>query len=279
MKAIKSYLLLALLASVFIGCDLFFPYKLEDIPTAPEIQVPEGAFSVARDRYVYFSSGNLQYHAGMDKWRFAPNQYDYVGEGNSNISSSYNGWIDLFGWGTGDSPTKSSDDYNDYSMFIDWGANQIGNDEEGTWRTLTSSEWEYILKKRKNASSLQGLARVADVNGFILLPDNWKRPSGVTFNLGFGSGFSQNIYSVSKWQLMEEAGAIFLPAAGYRKKDYSWITGTFATLIYDVGSYGYYWSSSNSNYYDEGYCLCFSSNQASMMIEFYYCGCCIRLVR
>lgn len=279
MKTVKYHLLLALIASILVGCDLFFPYTLEDAPEVQTTEVPDGAFSVSRSTYVYFSSGNLQYHAGMDKWRFAPNQYDYVGEGNSNISSSYNGWIDLFGWGTGDSPTKSSNDYHDYSMFIDWGANQIGNDEEGTWRTLRSSEWEYILEKRKNASSLQGLARVADVNGFILLPDNWKRPSGVTFNSGFGSGFSQNIYSVSKWQLMEEAGAIFLPAAGYRRKDYSWTTATFATLIYAVGSFGYYWSSSYSNYYDEGYCLCFDSNQAYMETEYYYYGCCVRLVR
>lgn len=270
MNAVKYHLSLALVASILVGCDLFFPYTLEDAPEVQTTEVPEGAFSVSRSTYVYFSSGNLQYHAGMDKWRFAPNQYDYVGKGNSNISSSYNGWIDLFGWGTGDSPTKSSADYHDYSMIIDWGANQIGNDEEGTWRTLRSSEWEYILEKRKNASSLQGLARVADVNGFILLPDNWKRPSGVTFNSGFGSGFSQNIYSVSKWQLMEEAGAIFLPAAG--KRDPHW------NKIEYVGSYGYYWSSSNYNY-EEGDCLFFSSNQAYMRPEYYYYGYCVRLVR
>ena len=278
MNAVKYHLSLALVASILVGCDLFFPYTLDDAPEVQTTEVPEGAFSVSRNKHVYFSSGNLQYHAGMDKWRFAPNQYDYVGDENSNISSSYNGWIDLFGWGTGDSPTKSSDNYDDYSMFIDWGANQIGNDEEGTWRTLTSNEWEYILNKRKNASSLQGLARVADVNGFILLPDNWKRPSGVTFNSGFGSGFSQNIYSVSKWQLMEEAGAIFLPAAGYRREEYhSW---TSVTVIYDIGSYGYYWSSSNNNYYyGGGYCLCFGSNQTYMETNSYYYGCCVRLVR
>ena len=152
-------------------------------------------------------------------------------------------------------------------MFIDWGANQIGNDEEGTWRTLTSSEWEYILKKRKNASSLQGSARVADVNGCILLPDNWKRPSGVTFNSGFGSGFSQNIYSVSKWQLMEEAGAIFLPAAGKRAPHWN-------TIEY-VGSEGYYWSSSKE------YCLEFWSYFLRMSSNYSWNGngFSVRLVR
>ena len=63
---------------------------------------------------VYLSQGNLQYKASSNTWRFAPNQWDYVGgttsEGifwgnvsgssNNNISPTYSGWIDLFGWGT-----------------------------------------------------------------------------------------------------------------------------------------------------------------------------------
>ena len=49
---------------------------------------------------MYFSQGNLQYQASTNTWKFADNQYDYVGSTNSNISSFYSGWIDLFGWGT-----------------------------------------------------------------------------------------------------------------------------------------------------------------------------------
>ena len=41
--------------------------------------------------------------------------------------------------------------------------------------------------------------------------------------------FSDNTYTEEQWQKMEDAGAVFLPAAGYR-------TG-------DDGSYGTYWSS------------------------------------
>ena len=47
-----------------------------------------------------FSKGNLQYKASTNEWKFAEHQYDFIGEGNNNISSTYNGWIDLFGWGT-----------------------------------------------------------------------------------------------------------------------------------------------------------------------------------
>lgn len=59
-----------------------------------------GKFSVAKDRQVAFSKGNLQYRASTDTWRFAENQYDYIGNGNANKSATYDGWIDLFGWGT-----------------------------------------------------------------------------------------------------------------------------------------------------------------------------------
>ncbi len=79
--------------------------------------VPEGAingkFSVASGKQVYFSKGNLQYQASSNTWRFAEHQYDFVGDdtngnvsvgsdkcNNALISSSYTGWIDLFGWGT-----------------------------------------------------------------------------------------------------------------------------------------------------------------------------------
>ena len=42
-----------------------------------------GVFSVSENRLVKFSQGNLQYKATTETWRFADNQYDYVG-----------GWID-----------------------------------------------------------------------------------------------------------------------------------------------------------------------------------------
>ena len=81
-------------------------------------EVPVGAISGkftinANGDQVYFSQGNLQYQASTNTWRFAENQWNYVGgdefnqhygnvEGSSNneISSTYSGWIDLFGWGT-----------------------------------------------------------------------------------------------------------------------------------------------------------------------------------
>ena len=154
----------------------------DDEPVVPETSgFVEKPFSVSAIKTVTFSSGNLQYHAANNEWRFAPNQTDHIGEENSNISPTYNGWIDLFGWGTGNNPTNISSEGE--TNFVDWGVNKIGNFAPNTWRTLTSDEWEYIIKGRPNAEQLIGIAQVNGVNGLILLPDNWTCPSVVHSNL------------------------------------------------------------------------------------------------
>ena len=184
-------------------------------------------FSVSATETVTFSSGNLQYHPANDEWRFAPTQIDYIGEENANISATYNGWIDLFGWGTGDNPTKNSESYDDftggdyenYQTFVDWGMNKIGDDESNTWRSLTKEEWKYIIEERSNASSLYGLGRVEGVNGLIILPDEWQCPDSITFKSGYGFDLqwdNQQEYSIVDWAKMEKSGAVFLPAAGLR---------------------------------------------------------------
>ena len=73
--------------------------------TTEEVKIVDGAitaaFSVSETKKVYFSQGNLQYQASTNTWRFATNQYDCIGkEGNEKKSSTYSGWVDLFGWGT-----------------------------------------------------------------------------------------------------------------------------------------------------------------------------------
>ena len=213
-----------------------------DEPEVPEENVTFVAkpFSVALNKRVTFSSGNLQYHPANDKWRFAPSQLDYIGDDNANISETYNGWIDLFGWGTGNNPTNNSSIYEDYPTFVDWGVNQIGSYAPNTWRTLANEEWEYIIKGRYNAEELIGVAQVNGVNGLILLPDNWTCPSGVTFKSGFDDDWCTECYgnyqtfSASAWSKLEASGAVFFPAAGYRYCDGG---------VGGVGSLGSYLSS------------------------------------
>lgn len=222
-------------------------------------------FSVSASKQVYFSPGNLQYHPANNEWRFADNQADYVGSANSKISATYNGWIDLFGWGTGDNPTKSSTDYSHYQTFVDWGTNQIGNDAPNTWRTLSKDEWMYIFYNRPNAQSLFALGSVNGVNGTIILPDNWTTPARVSFVASTtkglywdgsyyynsnGNNFSHNTYTSEQWSKMEQAGAVFLPASGCR----------WGSAVNYVGYNGNYWSSTEYNEDDACYVVLSSKN-------------------
>ena len=204
--------------------------------------IPEGAlnglFSVSADKKVRFSKGNLQYQASTNTWRFAENQYDYIGDENENISSTYNGWIDIFGWGTGNNPTNYSTNTSEYRQFNDWGGNlpSIG---EKTWYTPTYLEWGYLFEGRENANNLYGAACIDGINGVVILPDNWVDIEGITFNSGMSSSnsyVSVNNYTLLQWKALEENGAVFLPAAGYR---YGKSYGSDGN-----GGSGTYWSSS-----------------------------------
>jgi hypothetical protein len=208
-------------------------YKYGSINSFTTLEGPEvhgiGIFSVSSTQQVTFSPGNLQYHPANDEWRIAANQTDYVGKSNENISSDYNGWIDLFGWSTSATyyGVHTSKDGGSYSgTFVDWGSNMIGDHALNTWRTLTDSEWRYLQYNRANADSLIGVAQVNGVNGLILLPDNWSSPQGVTFKSGFDSTFT-----AEQWRELEAAGAVFLPAAGTR----------YGSSVNDVQEEGYYW--------------------------------------
>ena len=242
-------------------------------------------FSVSATEKVKFSPGNLQYQASTNTWRFAEHQWNYIGDANTNISSSYSGWIDLFGWGTGDTPTKSSDNEDDYSGFTDWGVNAIGGDALGTWRTLTKEEWLYLFHGRTNAENLFGLGNVYGVNGTIILPDDWVTPSNLEFSPSTtkgllwqskgdyynssGNNYSHNNYNITQWEKMEASGAVFLPAAGYHN----------GTKIWDVENFGYYWSSTP---YDTNKAYYFGFYRGSLGPQYTYSRsyrCSVRLVR
>ena len=233
------------------GCDSIVTLHLTigsdelDDPEDPEQKwangVLPGKFSVSADKQVHFSQGNLQYKASDAIWRFAPNQTDTIGSANSNISASYSGWIDLFGWGTGNNPTNSSQNDADYAAFTDWGTNAISNggNEADIWRTLSQQEWEYLFRGRANAESLLVAGSVNGVGGCIVLPDDWEAPEEITFNpisthasWDESKGkyqdpaicvmFNRNSFTATEWTKMEAAGAIFLPGANGQRVGQDW---------------------------------------------------------
>lgn len=258
-------------------------------------------FSVSATKKVRFSKGNLQYKttgthtvtgggSATGTWRFAEHQYDYIGTDNSNISSSYTGWIDLFCWGTS-GWNSGATAYQPYAVSLtssnyypggsntnnltgtyaraDWGVyNAISNggDLPGLWRTLTEDEWSYLIFTR-SASTVGGTnnaryarAKVNGTSGVILFPDTFTMPAGLTVtNVNTRTtSYTSNTYTTSQWSQMETAGCIFLPAAGHRA----------VTEISIVGTAGEYWSSTH----------CDSEGKAIMMnilTNELYTGACI----
>lgn len=259
-----------------------------------KIKITSALFSVSSNKQVFFSKGNLQYNAAQDKWRFAEHQYDAIGGngGSGNVApygsaasanettdgngrATQDAWIDLFGWGTGNAPTKWASDNSQYGTYTEWGTTAKNDLNDGTWRTLTKDEWVYLFQGRANASQKAGLATIQGAAvvgvGMVILPDNWAMPEGCTFiaKTGSGSAYADNIYTLAQWEKMEAAGAIFLPAAGYRN----------ATLVYYAGAHGYYWSCS-ANEATNAYRLYFLAGNLNPQVYNNRCyGLAVRLVQ
>lgn len=220
-----------------------------------------GAFSVSENSVVCFSKGNLQYQASTNTWRFAEHQWDYVGgtESASNTSygnvyendvqcdnnlrsSTYDGWIDLFGWGTsgyehgavcyqpwsveaefsyGVTDAKyyayGNKDYdlNSQTGKADWGYNAISNggNEENFWRTLTKDEWVYLLNTRSTPSGIRfAHAVVNGVVGLIVLPDDWQSSIFTLNDVNNDTKDAnpeENVIDLTQWEVLEENGAVF----------------------------------------------------------------------
>ena len=299
MKRINAIVVVSLMAGLMMLASCKKENNTNNDGTNNDGMLP-GAFSVSATQQVHFSQGNLQYQASSDTWRFAEHQYDYVGDDNSNISSNYSGWIDLFVWGTSgwnsgavcyqpwSISTTSSDYYpgGSYTNGLtgvyaeaDWAwhnAISNGGNAAHQWRTLTSTEWDYLLNSRTDASSKRGTGNINGVGGLIILPDSWTLPSGCSFTAGLASSFNDwthNSYTLAQWAQMEAAGAVFLPAAGYR----------CGANVIDVGYFGFYWSSTprseNTAYFMDfgSYCLNATYNLMNNFSRYY--GFSVRPVR
>lgn len=187
---------------------------------------------------------------------------------NSLNADDYEGWIDLFTWASSGydhgavcyRPTPCETDTNmslaqfahaaygcdscglgEQTGQADWGYNAIlnGGNQEGLWRTLSSSEWKYLLETRNTKAGMRyAKAIVNEVNGLILFPDEWE-PRWYLINLANDSycHYHANVISEQDWQrILEANGAVFLPASAIIKHREPW---------WEInGSYGTYWSAS-----------------------------------
>lgn len=257
------------------------------------IYVNEGGDRVA------FTAGNLQCQVYTNedldddyKWQFASSQLDIVGEtGNANIGVTGQ-WFDLFGYGTSNwnsgaaayLPSSTSGTNGDYysdnlnGSNADWAVyNRMspgiyyGNTivQFNKFRTLTESEWSYII----NRPGLAGLVRVdGSVFGLMLLPNTGLNGAGTwtnTTDVDVSDLSLSSVKSLSStdWGKLEAIGAIFLPAAGSR-------TGTSVSL---ENTMGYYWTSTTSSG-TKGYSLNFNGSAVATAATNKKIGCAVRLV-
>lgn len=256
----------------------------------------DGLFSVSDNTQVYFSQGNLQYigSASTPYWKFAENQWDILGTSTGQNSDDQNVDRDLFGWGMSGysigfnsyQPWNTSTYNSDYYAYggyqfnlyeqtgeADWGHNSISNggNQPNQWRTLTNTEWNYVFNTRNTPSGIRyAKANVNNVNGVILLPDDWNASSYSLSNTNSRvASFNSNIITATEWSTLEQFGAVFLPAVGYR----------CGTSVSYEGNGGYYWSSSYYNR-NNAYYLNFLDNNLIAQYDYYRCyGFAVRLAR
>lgn len=269
----------------------------DDFVTSSSFGALGGLFTVGVSQRVRFSQGNLRYRATTGEWRFADNQYEHIGMPNQAVADGYDGWIDLFGWGTSgwNSGANACDPWSvstataDYMpggstsatlsgpyANADWGvynAVSNGGNRAGKWRTLTHDEWNYLFNVRPGAANKAALATITvngvSYTGVVVLPDSWTLPGYCEFHPGYANGYATNSYTQYQWDLMQQAGAVFLPASGRRS----------GSAVSDVDACGYYWSASihTSRY---AYDMNFSANAINVAngLGLRYMGEAVRLV-
>ena len=195
--------------------------------------------------------------------------YFYQPYNTSNSTSSPYTSSNGYGYGPTNGSTYTYSLTGDYAN-ADWGHNPItnGGNTADLWRTLTKDEWVWILGPSsspnpgtncRTSSTVNGTANArftyAKINntykGMIIFPDTYT--AGTPTDVTWGTINSYSDYTTTcttaGWEALEEAGCVFLPAAGNRD----------GTSVSRVGSYGYYWSSTASGT-SNAYSLYFNSS-------------------
>ena len=159
--------------------------------------VPDGAipglFSISETEKIFFAKGNLILEDEV--FKFAENQYDYHGYYTVANSETLKNPRDFF------------HPKNDYDAITNANISNVTSDE---WELLTRAEWGYILNTR-NIPSYSIYIDGIKIQGRLILPDGWISPE-ITTAL---SNESQNIISIEEFNILQSAGAAFMPSAGY----------------------------------------------------------------
>ena len=157
---------------------------------------------------------------------------------NTLMGRYYSGWMDVFCWGTSGwdngnvyyhpyeyagvvhnffGPFGNVDLTGEYAQ-ADWGVhNTISNGGSRQWRTPSASEFNFLMWERETPSAIRfAKAVVAGVRGLVVLPDDWNESIYHLRGANVNGDYSTNIITGGEWlDVLEPAGAVFMPAAGY----------------------------------------------------------------
>jgi len=195
-------------------------------------------FSVGEDRKVRFSGGNLYWDG--KKFRMEENQYGTASSIGGKRDAKH---VSHFYWSK-EAVIACAESYVDSTATA---KDKFFASDSYIIKNLTVltgyDEWEYLLNMRTTttdnmpANSRYAEVKVNGVNGLLIFPDTftWTSEMGTAPTVvnvhcdRFGAG----TYDEKQFDVMENEGVVFLPAAGLRK----------GNKVSEVGKSGCYWTS------------------------------------
>lgn len=204
-------------------------------------------------------------------------------------TSGYNGkdpYLTASGIDQGYAANEVFPNQNISNTNYDWGIyNEINGNPKGAYYTWTLAQAQYLIHTR-TASTVNGVANARFAlcrvnigsssspeyrNGVLLLPDIYSHPAGATaikkatINEGTNTDstyYKQNTFSKEDMQLIQAAGGVFLPSAGFR----GYSTGghgdgkTMYTKINPRNFWSMYWTGTNKDKNNAYYVILVKSN-------------------
>ena len=273
-----------------------------------QYQASTGTWQFAKEQYGYIGSAAGNTTAGdsrssqsawIDLFGWGTSGYDNTE--NDEYATRFQPWLptittevsaanNRYGYG----PSGRNDLEGDYAEY-DWGVHNAienGGKKKNRWRTCKGGngqgEWYYMLgfsstpaNRRSVSNSLSDQARFtlakieSEYCGMIVFPDVYEHPGGTDFVAGTYNASSDYTATVSLegWYKMEAAGAVFIPASGFR---------TYNVSVTNPGVQGRYWTTSRYNGSDgvsQAWYWYFSTHNATQTSMIRCNGASVRLVR
>lgn len=226
-----------------------------------------GVFTVANDgagnvRKVKFAKGNMwyqnevlhnedeQYQSSRDDWKNDGHISHFMWSKSltesvrNKYAESGTSSVDIFFTNAGDNQLSPNPDL-------------IVNGQKGLWRVLSGGsegEWNYLLNRRATTYGSGELStdnhryaavKVNDLKGLLIFPDEFSWPTGAgteptIFNAKAQSSWNGVNYKGAAFEVLQSAGCVFLPAAGYRN-------GFYGSTSISGDGIGHYWSASSGD--------------------------------